>query len=920
MQKTDPLIRTKIRLPSTRSSLVPRPRLQEQIEQGLLCPLTLVVAPAGFGKTTLVASSVTDCGMPVAWLSLDKHDNEEARFLSYIVAALQEADHTIGSESAQLLEGRQNASSEKLLTCLINDLDAAEAEMMLVLDDYHLISSRAVHEVVAFLIEHCPNTLHLVIASRSDPPLSLARLRARAQVIELRAADLRFTEPEAAEFLNDVMGLHLDVKSVAALEERTEGWIAGLQMAALSMRDRKDVVSFIEGFSGTNRYILDYLVEEILAGQSPEIQHFLLCTSILERLTAPLCDAVLANQEGPEIGSDDRMARLETLVPGRSAPILEYLERANLFMVSLDDERVWYRYHHLFADLLLARLQKALDDREIQLLHLRASEWHEQNGSTLEAIHHASLASDFERIERLIGQNYVEMLNRGEMSGILRFWMGKLSKDLVYRRPWLCLYQAFSHSWFGQLEEASLLLNEAEKRIQSEISTADTQAMLGYHAYVQSRVTAMQGDTQRAIGLCLTAREKIPPDNLGLQIEIGITLGYEYFLVGDFNNSNQTLREMIQACYAVGAINNPVAAYAILARMYILRSRLHEANILFQTAGKLIPETGSQYHGAIGLVEVGIAALLCEWNDIKAALVRAKKGLDLLPSWGKADDLCLAYSTLSRIQLALGNRTEAADAIEKAAQLIQTCGVFSEARSTVETAQLKMWLANGDQLSVEHWMSSSEQHFRSADPFRYEVELIHVVQARVFIAHNKLEDAMRLLSGLEEYAQAGGRIGRLIEITILKALALQAAGDSTQAELTLTKSLTLAKPNGYRRIFLDEGGPMQLLLAQWLAYSSPGSLRNYAIQLLSQFDSEIHMILGPHENAPTSGALIDPLSSRELEVLRLIALGKTNPEIAQQLIVARGTVKAHTASIYRKLNVGNRTEAVARARQLGILS
>ncbi len=297
MQKTDLLIRTKLRLPFTRPALVSRPRLQEQIAQGLCGPLTLITAPAGFGKTTLVASCIAGCGMPVAWLSLDKDDNQAGRFLTYLIAALQAADHRIGSEAAQLMAGIQPALPEAVLTSLINDLDSANTEIALVLDDYQFISSQAVHEAVAFLLEHCPNTFHLVIATRSDPPLPLARLRARGQTVELRAADLRFTEPEAAQFLNDVMGLRLDAGSVAVLEERTEGWIAGLQMAALSMRDRKDVLGFIEGFSGTNRYILDYLLEEVLASQPPEIQHFLLYTSILERLTAPLCDALLAMHE-----------------------------------------------------------------------------------------------------------------------------------------------------------------------------------------------------------------------------------------------------------------------------------------------------------------------------------------------------------------------------------------------------------------------------------------------------------------------------------------------------------------------------------------------------------------------------------------------------------------------------------------------
>ena len=916
MQNSDPLLRTKIHLPSTRSNLVPRPRLREQILQGLRGLLTLIIAPAGFGKTTLMASSIASCGMPVVWLSLDKTDNDVGRFLKYLIAALQELDNTIGSEASQLLVASQQAQPETILTSLINDLDFAHKEIILILDDYHFINSRTVHEEVAFLLEHGPNTLHLVIATRSDPPLPLARLRARGQTVELRAADLRFTRPEAAQFLNDVMGLHLDTGSVAVLEERTEGWIAGLQMAALSMRDREDVPGFIKGFSGTNRYILDYLLEEVLASQSLEIQRFLLCTSILERLTASLCDAVLANDEGSKIGNDDRSSSSESLLLSRSASILEYLERANLFLVSLDDERIWYRYHHLFADLLRTQLQKSLGDEGIARYHLRASEWYEQNSFPIEAIQHASLASDSERIERLIEKNYLVMLNRGEMSGI-RSWMGKLSKELVTRRPWLCLYEAFSRSWFGQLEEATLLLNEAEKRIRSEVSAPNTQAMLGYHAYVQSRVTAMQGDTLRAIELCRVARENIPADNLGLQIEVGITLGYEYFLYGDFINANKTLHAMIQSACAVGAINNPIAASAILARVHVLQGSLHTAYDLFQKAAQLIPESAGQYLGAIGLVEVGIAALLCEWNDVETALVRVKKGLDFLPSWGKADDLSLAYITLSRIQLALGNQADAVGALEKAVQLTQTCGIFSEARSTVETTQVKMWLTQGEWLAVDHWIATLENRVRSHDPFRYENELNHITLARVFIAQNKLDGAIRLLSRLEESAQSGGRQGRLIEIMILKALALQAVGNITQAGLALTKSLTLAEPSGYVRVFLDEGQPMQILLVQWLARAGAGPIRDYAVHLLSKYKAEPHT-MAPEKVSPDSG-LAEPLTQRELEVLHLIATGRTNEEIAQQLIVARGTIKAHTASIYRKLEVANRTEAVARARQLGIL-
>jgi LuxR family maltose regulon positive regulatory protein len=929
MPKTDPLIRTKLRLPFTRPELVLRPRLQDKIQQGLRGPLTLITAPAGFGKTTLVASYIAGCGMPVAWLSLDKNDNQEGRFLNYLIAALHGPDHRIGNQAAQLMAGMQPAPPEAVLTSLVNDLDTAGGEIALVLDDYQFINSQAVHEGMAFLIEHCPKTLHLVIATRSDPPLPLVRLRARGQMVELRAADLSFTEPEAAQFLNEVMGLDLDEASVVALAKRTEGWIAGLQMAALSMRGRDDVLGFIEGFSGTNRYILDYLLEEVLARQSPEIKRFLLYTSILGRLTAPLCDAILAiddeeKREGIVQLSPAKLdQRSESLIPSQSASTLKYLERASLFLVPLDDERQWYRYHHLFADLLRSQLQKSLGDQQVARLNLRASEWHEQNGSILDAIHHASLASDFERIERLIEENYIEMMNRGEMS-LIRFWMGKLSKEVIFRRPWLCLYEAFSRSWFGQLEEANLLLNEAERRIQAitpgQVSAGDTQAMLGYHAYVKSRVTAMQGDTRRAIELCRAAREKIPADNLGLQIEVSITLGYEYFLYGDFVNADKTLHEMIRSGYVARAINNPVAGYAVLARMRAYQGQLQEANNLLQKAAQLIEEASGQYLGAIGLVEVGIAALLYEWNDMEAAHVRMQRGLDLLPMWGKADDLCLAYTTLARIHLSQGKQIEAQGAIEKAVKRMQASGVFSEARSEVEAMQVKFWLTQGNWQAAAHWADTSKERvFDTDDPFLFNDELTQITRARILMAQENLDQATGLLSQLEETARSRGRQGRLIEILILKALAMQSMGDGAHAVNDLTECLTLAEPEGYVRVFLDEGQPMQLLLVQWLAHASDDRLRGYVNRLLSQFEMGAPIVTETQEKSAPNAGLIEPLSQRELEVIHLIANGYTNKEIAQELVVAPGTVKAHTSSIYRKLDVANRTEAAARARQLGIL-
>jgi LuxR family maltose regulon positive regulatory protein len=411
MQESDLLIRTKLRPPFIRTRIVPRPRLQEQIAQGLCGPLTLITAPAGFGKTTLVASCVSNCGMSVAWFSLDKNDNQAGRFLNYLVASLQEVDNTIGSEAAQMVIEPQQAPPEAVLTSLINDLDSAGREIALVLDDYHLISSQAVHSAVAFLLDHCPKTFHLVIASRSDPLLPVVRLRARGQLVELRAADISFTEPEATQFLNNVMGLRLDARSVALLEERTEGWISGLQMAALSLRGRdpERVEGFIQEFAGTNRFIMDFMLEEVLSRESEVVQTFLLQTSILSRLSGPLCDAVTGGQNGREV--------------------LEMLESRNLFVMPLDDNRNWYRYHHLFADLLQARLYQSGHESVTQLL-ARAAKWCEQEGQVADAVGYALAGQDYRLAADLISRYWHYTANNGEIETVWA-WLEALPEDIV---------------------------------------------------------------------------------------------------------------------------------------------------------------------------------------------------------------------------------------------------------------------------------------------------------------------------------------------------------------------------------------------------------------------------------------------------------------------------------------------------------
>jgi LuxR family maltose regulon positive regulatory protein len=605
----------------------------------------------------------------------------------------------------------------------------------------------AVNDVVAYLLVNHPPHMHLVIVTRSDPTLPLARLRGRDQLSEIRTDDLRFTLQETAEFLNRVMRLDLAAEDIAALESRTEGWIVGLQMAAIAMQSRlslhgrQDVSDFIQSFSGSHHYILEYLGEEVLNRQNEDIQTFLLQTSILERLCGSLCDAIT----GQSSNSQEK---------------LERLDKANLFLVPLDEEHHWYRYHHLFADLLRARLHQSIGIQAVAPLHLRAAEWYEQNGLTLDAIYHASIAPNNEWVERLIEKNYMEMVNRGEFSSV-RFWTGKLSRELVYKRPWLCIYEALSHSWFGELDEADILLAEAEKHIRTKVTASDSSPMLGHLAYTKSRVTAMRGDIHQAIEYSLAARESIPTSNMALQLGIGITLGYEYFLDGDFANARQILDETIRSGITAGAINNTVAAYCVLARLYAIQGLLNKSYELYHKATQLIHEAGGRHLGAMSVVEVGIANVLCEWNDLEAALAHMTQGLDFILLWGKADDIALAYITLSRIRQAQGNTIAAVEAIEKGIQLIRTCGVFSEARDTVETAQVKLWLAQDDSLAVSRWSSSFEKSFSLGDPFRFECELARITLARVTIAQKKPDEAIGLLSCLEESAASSGRTGGL---------------------------------------------------------------------------------------------------------------------------------------------------------------
>lgn len=898
MNKTDPLIRTKLRRPFIRPSLVHRPRLQEQIVQGLRGPLTLVIAPAGFGKTTLVAASLDGGHLPVAWLSLDKDDNQLGRFLTYLLAALQEIDPRIGMEAVQLMAGMQPASPQAVLTRVINDLDQTRAEMILVLDDYQFISTTAVHQVMDFLIEHCPSTLHLLIASRSDPALPLSRLRARGQMVELRTADLRFTTGEAEQFLNRVMGLSIDERSVALLEERTEGWVAGLQMAALSLREHKDAARFIHDFSGTNRHILDYLMEEVLASQSPEIQRFLLYTSILNRLTAPLCDAILM----------DNMEEA-ALSHAPSAITLEYLGREQLFLVALDDERTWFRYHHLFQDLLKARLQQDQPSK-ISFLRICASRWLEQHGFVPEAIQQLIAAHKLEQAADLI-----------ECYGSGRWAFGdatvvqmadSLPPEMLITRPKIGLYQAWLLINQAEIEKAVPLLNDLVQRL------AATESEPGYRWIQTVLILATtflfpQAATPSGADLFpdYELLEEIPEGELVMRdvadVLYGMTLGRR----GEIDRVEEVALRCIQR---ERAQQSPLAVPSIgpyLAYVYLELGRLHDAVSLCSDFLKAIQERDTRYIASPGCLNIFIGVALYEWNRLDEAEQQIRLGLHENEPWQAAVPDGFGLGTLARILLARGDYVGAMQAVDKFEARFQDPGRPVEFQEDFHTLRARVQLASGDFQQAFQW---AEQVRRSPDFLLHE-EYYRTAIAKIYLAQARYAEAEKILTGRAPVVGTAYQAIGHLKSELLQVAAMARQNRLAEALEILGQCLALTEPEGNIRIYLDADESIRGLLAAYLRSAAPEH-KFYAQKLLDAFPS----VGESRSERPRTAGLVDQLSERELEILQHVAQGKTNKEIARQLIVSPGTIKAHTASIYRKLDVANRTEAVARARQLGLLN
>ncbi|MCE1252098.1 MAG: LuxR C-terminal-related transcriptional regulator [Anaerolineae bacterium] len=890
MSPTDRIIRTKLRQPFIRADLVSRPRLQERFIEGLHLPLTLVIAPAGFGKTTLVTGSLADCKTPVAWLSLDRDDNLPGRFLLYLIAALQTSTLPVGKEADQLLS--QQAQPEAILTSLINDLDVAGQELILVLDDYHFINSQEVHNAVVFLLEHCPGSLHMVIATRSDPPLPLVRLRARGQMLELRVADLSFTENEAALFLNRVMGLDLDADAINTLEQRTEGWVAGLQMAALSMRDRQDINVFIQGFSGTHRYILDYLLEEVLSNQPAEIRSFLLRTSILERLSAPLCDALPLDESS------------SILTP--SASILEYLERQNLFLISLDDDFVWFRYHHLFADLLKAQLQQHHPDL-VQNLHRQAAAWLEQQGLVGTAIQHLLTIQEYQHAARLFEEYGPDLWVKGDLS--VMQMVNNLPHDLLLSHPKIGLYQSWLLVNQGNIEQALPLINDLKHAINPlthpECNWMQTFILLVLAFLMPPELTRLPDDG---------VLDEIPISEIILRdaadILYGMALGRRNELERAVEFSLKCIRKKRQnSTLSSYELTSVLSLVPFLATIYWFQGRLFAAAAICREYLEIIKNRELSVSAA-GNLAIVLGAVLYDWNSLDEAEKYIREGLLVNEAWKNIMTDAFGLLALVHLLNARADYAAALQTVDKFENRLQDLSRPVEFSEDYRTLRIQVLLSAGELDSAAQW---AEQVINAEDYQRYP-QYYRVTLARIRLAQGRYVDVENYLSGVSTQDLAGNRLIRRIESDLLLAAAYAGQQRFADAFFLLETCLNLTEPEAYIRIYLEQGQPLRDLLSAYLRSPAPVH-KVYVQKLLVAFPPNAPVEAG----LPQQDALIEPLSARELEVLALMAMGRTNIEISRQLIVAPGTIKAHAASIYRKLDAANRTEAVARARALGFL-
>ena len=891
------LLATKLFVPAPRPNLVIRQRLFDRLQTGLMDKLTLIAAPAGFGKTTLLSAwraTVAGSTLPFAWVSLDSADNDPLRFWSYIIAAIDMLVPGSGTTALVLLQSPQPPPIEIILTSVLNAFSALVINpplrhVALALDDYHVITAPAIHDALAQMIDYLPPNLHLVILTRADPALPLARLRARSVMTEIHANGLRFTSDEAATFLNQVMGLSLTAADVAALESRTEGWIAGLQLAALAMRDHNDHSGFIHTFSGSNRYIVDYLAAEVFACQPAHIQTFLLRTSILDRMCSPLCDALL-ELEMPDWGlAADNLHSSQRL--------LEELEHANLFVVPLDDHRHWYRYHHLFAEVLRQRLTQVAPANGVRALHDCASVWYERQGWVAEAIQHALMAADQARIAHLIEQHGLRIIVGGQVQTVLG-WLSALPDALLRTHPLLCLTHALALLFTNQLADAESRIQDTERLIQSDTPTDLVCLIQGRAAAIRANITRYSGDIAGCVAYAQQVLHLLPESEMIARTIARLHMARAFRVSGDVTDEAE--RRAIAVIAPFHAANNllgKLAAITNLARLQVLQGRLHAAATTYSEMAQIATRPDEPLLLEGPAYYIGMGELLYEWNDLDAAerhLVQAMQQLkDRLVV--DAEDVALAYLTLARLQHAHGEHNTADLTLQTYMDLARRRGFVAHLIARGAAVQAQFNLAQGDPAAAVVWADA--RSLNAADDLSFPHEAEYLTLARVWISQagngpdsTLFQQALDLLARLLADATAKARMGSVLAILIVRALTLWALERHDEALATVTQALTLAAPEGYIRRFVDEGPPMLTLLH---AAADRAIAPDYLTRLLAAFPATLNVgrnlrneALPLPRSAYSVPPLHEPLSQRELEVLRLIVVGKSNAEISRTLVIA----------------------------------
>ena len=895
MEQSEKLLRTKLFVPPLQSNCVNRPRLIEQINRGLEKALILISAPAGYGKTTLVSSWLNETKVPSAWISLDDGDNDPVHFLKYFLTALQKIVPSIQMEMLSALQGLQPNPYASLVNILINEMAGCASPFILVLDDFHVLHAQPILDMLTFLFEHAPPQMHTVILSRTDPLLPLSRLRVRNQLLDIRAEQLRFTRDEIDVFLNEVMALDLSADDIAAMQVRTEGWIAGLQLAALSMQGCEDIHDFVTAFAGSHHYIIDYLTEEVLKRQSEGVRSFLLQTSILLHMCGKLCEAVVGLDDTEQINGQ---------------VMLEELESMNLFLIPLDNERRWYRYHHLFADVLNRHLEIRFPDLPPEL-HRRASRWYEQNEFIPDAILHALKAGEQDRAIQLIEQNGVLLLIRGEVTTLLN-WIEAIER-FSQTHPWLYIFKAWAYALSGDLDKVDGMLRTAEELISSVELTQGVKIMQGTIAAARAHQANRQGKAQIAVEFARQALDCLPDIDLvtrSLRTVATALIGDASSIMGNLDEARQAYIESARIGQAAGDIHLSIVANSNLANILIELGMLRQAARIYSETLLIATRPDGRKSLITGRVFCELSQVYYEWNHLEDAFQYAHQSIKLCRQWGNMDLQAVGYVMLARLEHLQCHPDKAQEAMQAAEQIANGYDLAPKYSIWVKSSLACLSIVQGNLEKASHLIQEYgiiiDSNIGDVE-IPYLSEPYHLVLLRLLLAQKNYETALELSQRLLQKAEVTNRMGRVIEVLVLQALACQGKKDVPRALAVLERALTLAQPEGYVRIFLDEGEPMVKLLYQAKSHRIG---QEYASELLSASGKVSGTEMPPVQ------LLIEPLTERELGLLKLIEAGYSNQDIADKLVISIPTVKRHISNIYAKLGAKSRTQAISLGREL----